>query len=172
MSAGCAPWAEVGADLQTRGYQPEFRSLWVPRLPHLIPVQGEPRETMGIVQWQENHPSRWTCAQEELLVPEAPKEGPAGGSLGLWGEGGSLWAGPQKALSFSTSWHWACTLVLCVPISGLLSAFPQFQDLGQLHLETLSGEERPPWDPSLPEMEQLRTLVPLFRKFPSFPWTP
>ena len=83
-------WAEVGADLQTRGYQPGFRSLWVPRLPDLIPVQGEPRETMGIVQWQENHPSRWTCAQEELSVPEASKEGPVGGSLGLWGEDGGL----------------------------------------------------------------------------------
>ena len=78
------PWPEVEADLQTRGYQPEFRSLWVPRLSDLIPVQGEPRETMGIVQWQENHPSRWTCAQEELSVPEAPKEGLVGG---LWGFG-------------------------------------------------------------------------------------
>ena len=96
------------------------------------------------------------------------RKGRRGGSLGLWGEGGGLWAGPQKALSFSTSRHWACTLVLCVPISGLLSASPQCQDLGQLHLETLSGEGRPPWDPSPPEMEQLQKLVPLFRKFPSF----
>ena len=52
------------------------------------------------------------------------------GVSGLWGEGGGLWAGPQKALSSSTSQHWACTLVLCVPISGLLSASPQCQDLG------------------------------------------
>ena len=79
-------WAEVGADLQTRGYQPGFRSLWVPRLPDLIPVQGEPRGAMGIVQWQENHPSRWTCALEELSVPEASKEGLAGG-LGALGRG-------------------------------------------------------------------------------------
>ena len=61
-----------------------------------------------------------------------------GESLGLWGAGGGLWAGLQKALSFSTSQHWACTLVLCVPISGLFLASPLCQDLGQLYLETLS----------------------------------
>ena len=92
------------------------------------------------------------------LSPCAFKGWAGRGSLALWGVGGGLWAGPQKALSFSTSRHWACTLVLCVPISGLLSASPQCQDLGQLHLETLSGEGRPPWDPSPPEMEQLQKL--------------
>ena len=88
---------------------------------------------MGVVQWQENRPSRWTCAQEELSVPKASKEGSVG-SLGLWGEGGGLWAGPQKALSFPTSQRWGCALVLCVPIGGLLSVSPQRRDLGQLHL--------------------------------------
>lgn len=78
------PWAEGGADLQTRGSQPGCRSLWVPRLPDSIPAQSEPRETMGIVQWQENCPSRWTCAQDELSVPEASKEGSVGS---LWGFG-------------------------------------------------------------------------------------
>ena len=34
------------------------------------------------------------------------------------------------------------------------------------------GEGRPPWDPSPPETEQLQKLVPLFRKFPSFPRKP
>ena len=53
-----------------------------------------------------------------------------GESLGLWGEGGSLWAGPQKALFLPLSQHWGCTLVLCVPISGLFLASPQCQDLG------------------------------------------
>ena len=88
------------------------------------------------------------------------------GVSGLWGEDGGLWAGLQKALSFSTSQHWACTLVLCVPISGLLSASPQCQDLGSSTWTLCQGspwtplsvEGRPPWDPSPPEMEQLQKL--------------
>ena len=103
---------------------------------------------MGVVQWQENRPSRWTRAQEELSVPKASKEGSVG-SLGLWGEGGGLWAGPQKALSFPTSQRWGCALVLCVPIGGLLSVSPQRWDLGQLHL---------PHGTPVPEMEQLQKL--------------
>ena len=84
------------------------------------------------------------------------------GVSGLWGEDGGLWAGPQKALSSSTSQHWACTLVLCVPISGLLSASPQCQDLGRLCQGSpwapLSVEGRPPWDSSPPGMDQLQKL--------------
>ena len=93
---------------------------------------------IGVIQCEENHPSRWTCAQEELSVPEASKEGPVGESLGLLGEGGGLWAGPQKALFLPLSQHWGCPQVVCVPISGLFLASPRCQDLGQLHLETLS----------------------------------
>ena len=143
------------------------RSLWVPRLPDLILVKGEPRERMGIVQWQENHPSRWTCAQEELSVPEASKEGPAGG---VWGFGERVAACGLDHLT-ALGLHPSS---LC-PISGLLSASPQCQDLRQLQVETLAGEGTPPWDLNPSEMEQLQNCVPLFpllQKFPSLPRTP
>ena len=122
---------------------------------------------MGIVQWQENHPSRWTCAQEELSVPEASKEGPAGG---VWGFGQRVAACGLDHLT-ALGPHPSS---LC-PISGLLSASPQCQDLRQLQVETLAGEGRPPWDLNPSEMEQLQNCVPLFpllQKFPSFPRTP
>ena len=155
----------MGADLLTRGYQPGFRSLWVPRLPDLIPVQGEPRGTVDIVQGQEKHPSRWTCAQEELSVPEASKEGPAGG-LGALGRGwrpvGWTPEGPVLLHLTALGLHPSS---LC-PISGLLSASPQCQDLGSSTWTLCQGspwaplsvEGRPPWDPSPPEMEQLQKL--------------
>ena len=139
----------MGADLQTRGYQPEFRSLWVPRLPDLIPVQGEPRETMGIVQWQEKHPSRWTCAQEELSVPEASKEGLAGG-LGALGRGQRLvgWTpeGPVLLHLTALGMHPSS---LC-PHQWSALSLPPCQDLGQLQPEPLSGEERPPHGTPVP----------------------
>ena len=129
----------MGTDLQTRGYQPGFRSLWVPRLPDLIPVQGEPRETMGIVQWQENHPSRWMCAQEELSVPEASKEGPAGG-LGALGRGwrpvGWTPEGPVLLHLTALGLHPSS---LC-PHQWSALSLPTVPGPGQLHLETLSGE--------------------------------
>ena len=53
-----------------------------------------------------------------------------GESLGLWGEGGSLWAGPQKALFLPLSQHCSCPQAICVPISGLFLVSPQCQDLG------------------------------------------
>ena len=151
----------MGADLQTRGYQPEFRSLWVPRLPNLIPVQGEPRETMGIVQWQENHPSRWTCAQEELSVPEAPKEGPTGGVSGALGRGwrpvGWTPEGPVLLHLTALGLHPSS---LC-PHQWSALSLPAVPGPGAAPPGDSVGEGRPPWDPSPPETEQLQKLVPV-----------
>ena len=108
------------------------RSLWVPRLPDLILVKGEPRERMGIVQWQENHPSRWTCAQEELSVPEASKKGQWGG---VWGFGERVAACGLDHLT-ALGLHPSS---LC-PHQWSALSLPTVPGPGQLHLDTLSGE--------------------------------
>ena len=129
---------------------------------------------MGVIECQENRPSRWTCAQEELSVPETSKEG-------LWGVSGALGRGwrpvgwTQKALFLPLSQHWGCTLVLCVPISGLFLASPLCQDLGQLYLETLSHRlpcQRmgdPHGTPVPLRWSNWRSWAPLFHPAPEVP---
>ena len=95
-----------------------------------------------------------------------------GESLGLWGEGGGLWAGPQKALFLPLSQHWGCPQVVCVPISGLFLASPRCQDLGQLHLETPShtlpcqGMGDPPGTPAPLRWSSCRSWARLFHAAP------
>ena len=94
---------------------------------------------MGIVQWQKNHPSRWTCAQEELSVPEASKEGLAGG-LGALGRGQRLvgWTpeGPVLLHLTALGMHPSS---LC-PHQWSALSLPTVPGPGQLYLDTLSGE--------------------------------
>ena len=94
---------------------------------------------------------------------------------GLWGEGGGLWAGPQKALFLPLSQHWGCPQVVCVPISGLFLASPRCQDLGQLHLETPShrlpcqGMGDPPGAPAPLRGSNCRSWAHLFHAAPEVP---
>ena len=133
---------------------------------------------MGIVQWQENHPSRWTCAQEELSVPEASKKGQWGG---VWGFGERVAAcgldpeGPVLAPLTALGLHpsslcphqWS---VLGLPIVPRPGAALSGDSVTQA---PLSEDGRPPWDPSPSEMEQLEKLgsplPPCFGSSPTFP---
>ena len=142
----------MGCDPQPGAGQPGSWSLWVPRLPDSIPVQAELREMIGVIQCEENHPSRWTCAQEELSVPEASKEGPVGGGgLGAMGRGwrpvgwtpeGPVLA-PLPALGLPSSrlcpHQWSVLGLPTVPGPG---AAPPGDSVTHA---PLSGDGRPPW---------------------------
>ena len=155
----------MGSDPQPGAGQPGSWSLWVPRLPDSIPAQAELRELMGIIQCEENRPSRWTCAQEEFSVPETSKEGPVG-----WTPEGPVLA-PLTALGLPSSHlcphQWSVFGLPTVPGPG---AAPPGDSVTQA---PLSGDGRPSWDPSLSEMEQLQKLgLPLPRcsgSSPTFP---
>ena len=121
------------------------------------------------------------CAQEELSVPEASKEGPVGGGGGLgamgrgwrsvgWTPEGPVLA-PLPALGLPSSrlcpHQWSVLGLPTVPGPG---AAPPGDSVTHA---PLSGDGRPPWDPSPSEMEQLQKLgSPLLccsRSSPTFP---